>query len=302
MSKVFLHTGLHKTGTTAIQTTLFTNREALAEQGYRVPVSGVPTVAPLGHHELAWALNRSTDLLERWQDLRKEMAEDEISSWVLTSEELCALKAEHIVQVRRLLSDHDVTVIIYLRNQVDLAESLYRTDVLHYSLDVPLKPYIEHARTRLDYQSLLDDWCGAFGRTNVVIRLYEKTLLPEGVVPDFFRIIGADHTMLDAPTQDINHGLPFDAIIPIRQMRRRGVPANLINKYIAWAYANSTGRFTYLSCQEAEDVMAGFAASNQAVARQFFGRDVLFSEYAQRGKEPLNEMVVAASALARVLK
>lgn len=302
MSKVFLHIGLHKTGTTAIQTTLFENREVLAEQGYRVPVSGVPAAAPLGHHELAWAQDRNGELLERWQDLRKETAEDETSSWILTSEELCVLKAEHIASVRRLLNDHDVTVIVYLRNQVDLVESLYRTEVLHYSVDVPLRSYIEHVRTRLDYLSLLDDWCGAFGRTNVVVRLYEKTFLPGGVVPDFFGIIGADHTILNAPKQDINHGLPFDAIIPVQQMRRDGVPADLVNKFIAWAYQNSAGHFTCLSCGEAEDVMAGFAASNEAVARRFFGRDVLFSEYTQRGKEPLNEMAVTASALARAFR
>lgn len=58
MSKVFLHIGLHKTGTTAIQTTLFNNRGSLAEKGYRVPVSGVPAVAPLGHDELAQQTER----------------------------------------------------------------------------------------------------------------------------------------------------------------------------------------------------------------------------------------------------
>ena len=53
---MLLHTGLHKTGTTALQSFLSTAAEELSTRGLLYPMAGRPPDFPDGHHNIAWQL------------------------------------------------------------------------------------------------------------------------------------------------------------------------------------------------------------------------------------------------------
>jgi len=303
MPQIYLHIGLHKTGTTAIQSVLFNNAAAIARQGIHLSCAGIPPAAPLGHHELAWAHSRKPDLMAKWDDLAQEITSTAAGRLIITSEEFCVLGADSIARIGDFFARFGgARIVVYLRNQVDLGESLYRTDVLHYSVKAQIGQYLQRTRTRLDYQALLDDWTAAFGKDNVIVRLYEKSDLTDGVLSDFCRIVGLDAAGLEIPPKDINHGLSFDAIVPIQKMRQYGLDKTAVDRFIMWAYRHNEGRFTCLSKSEAAAFMKSFEASNRAVARRFFDRDTLFHEFAERSEEPLIPVEVMASTLARVFR
>lgn len=53
--RLFIHAGLHKTGTTALQCALALNPNWITDHEYRFPLSGRPYGA--GHHNIAWELS-----------------------------------------------------------------------------------------------------------------------------------------------------------------------------------------------------------------------------------------------------
>jgi hypothetical protein len=57
-TKFYIHCGLHKTGTTALQAFLRQNTEKLRDAGVLYPYAGCPDSCPAGHHNIAWQLSR----------------------------------------------------------------------------------------------------------------------------------------------------------------------------------------------------------------------------------------------------
>lgn len=52
----FVHIGTHKTGTTSLQVALNRHCTELDGQYYLYPRTGRPTMAPDGHHNIAWEI------------------------------------------------------------------------------------------------------------------------------------------------------------------------------------------------------------------------------------------------------
>ncbi|NBW61199.1 MAG: hypothetical protein EBR31_05685, partial [Methylophilaceae bacterium] len=94
MKKIFIHSGLHKTGTTALQAMLFKNRKNLSVQDFYYPSSGIPRNF-YGHHNIAWQISRDRRFRSEFGDLRallKEIGGIGKSKIVLSSEDFeCSL-------------------------------------------------------------------------------------------------------------------------------------------------------------------------------------------------------------------
>jgi hypothetical protein len=126
--RIFLHCGLHKTGTTSLQRFLHSNRSLLTDSGYAYPKSGLFSYA---HHNLAWELVDD----ERFSASRGNIAEllREISCThqhvILSSEDfegcIAGTAAFHNFtnDLKRL--NLRPIVIVYLRSQDCYASSLY---------------------------------------------------------------------------------------------------------------------------------------------------------------------------------
>lgn len=129
MSRVTLHIGTHKTGTTFIQHSLAANRDLLARHGVIYPE--ISRVA--GHHCLLthWhdmppQYHTDTPALELWQGLAR-FAEGDRS--VILSSEVFSRAAPPRVnfgEVRQLLAAFDeIRVVCVLRDQLSLLQSLF---------------------------------------------------------------------------------------------------------------------------------------------------------------------------------
>lgn len=135
MRNCFIHIGTHKTGTTSIQHLLSRNSSALEERGYFYPQAGRLDWLP-GHHNLAWEI--SGDLRYRSDygsidDLIREVKNksehiilsSEDFGWSLYNGSNGSKFSDFILLLQS--SGFLVTVILYVRNQIDYLPRAYLT-------------------------------------------------------------------------------------------------------------------------------------------------------------------------------
>ena len=213
--KILLHIGQSKTGTSAIQKFLTLNKDRLREAGFLYPgvkLSGI-TVDIGAHNSVADALARKyrypyyTDVqyfnkfLKEAKDVKAETiilsAEHffggEPRIWEVTSgEEFIKLYRKKIQRLASFLSDHEITILVYLRPQIDwLASAISHTIRIDglisnkrtYENDMQ---YFEMAKPILKYSVLLNIWADTIKPSSFIVVPYSKKQLMGGSsVSDF---------------------------------------------------------------------------------------------------------------------
>ncbi len=133
MKKCFIHIGVHKTGTTAIQILLGKHREALLAKGIYVPHAANPWDQKVGyHHNLAFEVNGDPRFVPKYggiERLVQELSAESPSTVVISSEDLCVATKdpEKVSRLREPLKDlgYEIEWIVYFRTFPDWAESAY---------------------------------------------------------------------------------------------------------------------------------------------------------------------------------
>jgi hypothetical protein len=204
MRRCFIHVGTHKTGTTSLQYALSTRSQKLEGFGFYYPRLGRPSVAPHAHHNFAWEISKD----DRFQkasgsidDLLAEVAD--VPHNVILSSEDFECSAHHPEQftsfIERLKErQFEVIFIVYFRNQIEYAESLYLTMLL-FGLDIPFAKYIaeilENGRFRWHHWIFAFDYDEFATRlrridgVELIVRSYD-TLAKGALVSDFLAILG----------------------------------------------------------------------------------------------------------------
>lgn len=204
MRRCFIHIGTHKTGTTSLQYTLNTRSQKLEGFGFYYPRLGRPSVASYAHHNFAWEISKD-DRFQRASgsidDLLVEVAD--VPHDVILSSEDFECSAYHPEQFTSFIDrlkerQFDVKFIVYFRNQIDYAESLYLTMLL-LGLDLPFAKYIgeilESGRFRWRHWIFAFDYDEFATRlrhidgVELIVRSYD-TLTKGALVSDFLAILG----------------------------------------------------------------------------------------------------------------
>jgi hypothetical protein len=201
MRRCFIHIGTHKTGTTAIQYLLDRNSSALLQNGYFYPQAGRPE-GLLGQHNLAWEISGDHRFQERCgtiEDLIKEVKErsDDV---ILSSEDFeCSLYnmsgfSEFISVLQSC--GFVVTLILYVRNQVDYLPRIYLT-LLHFGLnlnfDCILASTLDKGEFRWRQWIFNFDYCDLLRRVDenanvdVIVRSYDQSRT--SICGDFLSIL-----------------------------------------------------------------------------------------------------------------
>jgi len=251
--RVLLHIGQSKTGTSAIQAYLTLNRERLLQAGILYPtvtIGGMPV--DLGSHN--WVADALVGL-SRYPHLTAKQYFDRFFSEAEQIEaKMMILSAEHffggepriwdvsnentffgryrnkVVALERFLAGHEVTLLVYLRPQVDwLASAISQTvrverlisDTAIYHDD---HQFFEMARPVLRYCTLMDTWVEALRPCNVMVVPYERSLLhKKSTVADFLHRTGLDY--LDLPFGDedlrVNRSLSWEYVEVKKMLNHR---------------------------------------------------------------------------------
>jgi len=199
--QLYIHAGLHKTGTTSIQRFLDINADKLRERDSLV------LFEPDGVLRKKRSFEECSLKPKRFRSLDSVAADtvivsQERYSWVN--------QPESLVRLQKVVSNFvgNTKVIFYLRRQDALVVSQKqqgsktRAASVAYgheprALPTALTPAAERY---LDFNSKIGMWADAFGAENIIVRVFERERLHEGdVVADFCSVIGLDTGDLAVP-------------------------------------------------------------------------------------------------------
>lgn len=184
--RIWIHIGLHKTGSTALQRRLEASREFLLEAGLLYPETAryVPVAtgkhdADAGHGLIARALRSGEPrhASRLFAELRREIAQSGARHVLISSEMLCAPPLEpRIGALKALTDDNDVRIVIYLRRPDLWVDSLYREHLTARARrerrDFAL--YLDEEADRLlDFERRIAVWAAAFGPDALRVRFYD---------------------------------------------------------------------------------------------------------------------------------
>lgn len=297
MRDLILHIGRHKTGTTAIQFFLADNRKALQDQGYFVPNSGRVHAA---HHQFAKqlspqqlaALDDEHDLtqLPSIRALERELkAVPRHLKTVVSSEVFQNCRPQAVQSAFR---HYSVSVVVYLRNQLEYLASSYaqRVHASNYTGSIE-DFYADVHRQSYHYASFLKGWNDQFPG-KLVVRRYKGT----SVVSDFTaHALGVGEKLFKVRSSRSNPSLNSLVTQFKCELNRRQIagtpPQEQIYPVLPRLNALFPAAKFALPVSTAKELVALCQASDNEVAAKYFGDSVLFdySDVPTRETEQLSE-------------
>ncbi len=205
MPRLILHAGMHKTGSSFLQNTLRSNREALLAAGVLYPEAGLHQDSPQAgyrHLGLRRSLDQEGPVSLAMSRLREEVAEHGCHT-VIVSYEGFFTPETNTEDLRAALDDFDVTVLLFLRHPVDYIESKYREWVrlLHYSGEI--EAFLSWQWPCLDVLALAAEWEAAFGRDQMIVRPHGQLRRPTDILEQLLALMpGVDLELQPDPSSN----------------------------------------------------------------------------------------------------
>jgi hypothetical protein len=278
---LYVHIGAHKTGTSALQDFLSSNRKILETKGYLYPGQKP------AHHEMVkdivalatpGAGKKPAPSLRKYLD---EISKSDLNTVILSSEEFEGL-GDRVTLLKKIIDNKfAIKIIFYVRRQDDRIESMYNQRVRQEGvrLDKPFTAFIGNGYFRgLDYYQVLLPWCQAFGKENIIVRCYEKEQLPEGIFHDFLGVVGLipDESYI-LPKDKVNMSLNWDLIEIIRICNTRFKNDSQFSRFLVEALTEinrdcKPEQRRLLPPGQRREIIQIYEESNANVAREFLGR------------------------------
>jgi hypothetical protein len=331
MRKLLIHIGTEKTGSTSIQhflaqndrtllalfRILYPKSESLFQHPAHFPVaasfldaSECEFVAPEGRIDPA----RLPEILA--QEYDKAGA----ALMVLSAEQLSSRLGEPQIRAfANALKGFDVTLLVYVRRQDEMALSTFATAVL-----CGHRPWLDLGEVHLgsrhyDLETLLDPWASHFDERKIRVRPFEKRQLHHGdVVRDFLIQLGVPSLNGLVKVDRMNRS-PTIKQLRILSRLNQGLPTwqeafdnNRIDDYNRaqtlrrWVlqltgqlerFSSSTPTRELLCPEQRTEIAERFRTSNASVAQRFLGREHLFSEIEAADGSTHNEVGASAPGL-----
>ncbi|WP_148894265.1 hypothetical protein [Geothermobacter ehrlichii] len=130
--------------------------------------------------------------------------------------------------IKKVVGIYNPIIIVYLREQTGYLISSYAQAIQNTDLTLTIEQY-ERQIFRAHYDQFLEKWEEAFGRRNLIVRVYDRNML-EGndIITDFMtQALRVDASLLERispPTEDQNPSLGCDLIEYKRLLNLSGVP------------------------------------------------------------------------------
>ncbi|WP_045388558.1 hypothetical protein [Falsirhodobacter sp. alg1] len=278
--RIWIHIGLRKTGTTALQGWLLQNSEMLRAQGVAF-LQSRPNSGPLARA----LLKGSPETGKLVEPVLKHIAAvPDTTDGILSSEDFSDLSPEQMQPLIDALAGHDIRILVTLRRQDRLAEALYKQNVKWNGGAHDVQKFLNSDSIRaLDYERMLDRWA-ALPSTRLHPMLYREateTAPPDSIGALLHEIGRAELIPADAPTfrQNIS---PAAALVKHYQTiaRTDGQALRRANRRLMAEMGEAaSGRSDLFPAETLKQLRERFAESNAAVCAKWFGRqDSLFPD------------------------
>ena len=280
--KIILHIGAGKTGSSAIQSFLELNVEALRREGILVPANDLEMSGrSYGNH---------VRLFREWNDepdagrkalesaVAKLMAQAGDASAILISAENLAAYAAGPGLFEGLAKSHEIEVILYIRRQDEFILSAWQQwnakvqdDFLAWLLMV--------TGTLGNWHVYLTNWEKVVPRKNIRVRIFDRTQLKGGdVIADFYDQLGLSvpFDSFAYPEKDANPSFPESIMEMVKGNRRIFRDAH-DNRFQEFVHDVTNDRYvkdskeSLLTAAQRRAIVARYAAGNRWVQKVYFG-------------------------------
>lgn len=187
---IYLHIGFGKTGTTAIQQFCAKQKSELLSQGFLYPKTGLVgdvhhNLAPLG----AESMNKGTKKL--YEKLKEEILESDAANAILSSEHFIFSKSLFIEDIKSQLSNFNVKIIFYVREQKELIESAFlQWQKVGDDYQGGLEGFFRKHKGSFNFINRITPWENCFGGQAIIARVYDRRLINADVRQDFTSLLG----------------------------------------------------------------------------------------------------------------
>ncbi len=304
MSTVYLHIGMPKTGTTAIQNFLSDNSEALKKHGICFPDFGLRYsrvgLPRNGHFLVKVKMSDSGNLCEDaayadYQSVlnRLEDLSHHYDQIILSDEDLWRSKRELPEFWCRLKKDLknqglDLCILVYLRRQDNFVQSIYRQKVKRFKTTLSFHDFLEDFDRvyPLDYYSYMAMLSNCVGKENLMIRIYEREQYlgkEHNLFSDFLNIFSLSLEDGFEIKNQLYNLSQSDTRLEL-QRALSPLPKPYKNKILMEALysfpedGTELEKTSFFKPGEQSAYLAGFSESNARLARDYLGREnsVLF--------------------------
>ncbi|MEZ5571588.1 MAG: hypothetical protein R3E64_06140 [Halioglobus sp.] len=290
--KVYLHIGFPKTGSTAVQSHIFTNQQWFLNHGYYIPqagyASGFGHAFLLGADDYSFSANDTvfSELSQQGAlaDLAQELRSAELQGFckALISWEGFALSNKNVIdRLKQTLQGHHVILIVYIRDQPTLYQSAILQNIenlialskatIFETNDVP-----DSEVNNYNFYRVLSTWKSIFAdQIEIRVRVYDKNkLLEKNIVRDFLQFIGLgaiDGFSLQSKRINTSIDARSAALLLVAKaagLDYKGLLA-LSTALVRVADMSKRGQRRFLTKQAQEDLRRRFRKSNQQLVQEF---------------------------------
>ncbi|MBI1172716.1 hypothetical protein GC209_15070 [bacterium] len=281
---LYLHVGVHRTGTTSTQRFLRESFNVLLKKGYLFPFR-----VKRHDRQIRRLVSGEQSMAEFIQDLqmRADSHPLPIHSIVLSDEDMSLI--EDFSLFAPLKEAFDVKVVVALRRQDLWLESWYLQNVKwQWNPQLAHLTFAEFFERRadffwVDYAKRLAHYEAIFGEGSVIAGVFEAADMPGGPISTFLNLIGIEDMTGFGPMLHRNWSLSplmseFMRCLPMDQIvekERIIIEAACIDVDVTLA---TNGSKLVMSRPQRDLVMAEYAESNRRTAQRYLGREVLFND------------------------
>lgn len=287
--KLLIHFGVHRTGTTFIQSNLAQNQRALKENGFLYP-----NIQHNASHVRLPTLLKSNTLTPT--DVIAEI-EDQITpaihTVILSSENFCYPQCHEAL--KQISEGFELYAMVYLRRQDLWLESWYNQHVKWpWSGQFSGSSFADFLRRIddfqwIDYRKLLNSVEQLVPRDRIHVKDLDEHGL-QNSFEDFLQYCGIRSSWLNICEKSRNCSLSSAKIDILRRIDIFGLqPAarqRIIRALGKIEIEEDNGKGTLLTDRQRKIIIKKFSKSNQHVAQQHFGRKRLFSDYVANSRHP----------------
>ncbi|MBN2286724.1 MAG: hypothetical protein JXI43_09775 [Tissierellales bacterium] len=232
MRQLSIHIGTNKTGTTSIQQTLYHSSQYLLSQRILYDTSLHPNnhhIAPIFSAMQYSKYNKHGVLDMSVEDMEKRFitsfSRNDFDHYIISSEFLLNKTDDDLKRLHAVVSPffEDIKIIVYVRepiayctSQVQQRMKAIRREA--FGIREEIKTFKEH----IQYNHIRR-WADMFGRSNLVLRRFDKKFLFNGdVVEDFFSLI--DTTDIEFNRLSIKHSnfsLGKNSVLFLEQLNKK---------------------------------------------------------------------------------
>ena len=289
---LFIHTGTHKTGTTAIQRFLKANRKAFERKGFGI--AGLTRSERAQIKQSADDIQENAKTTEGYDPIKesilrcKSKCRKRLHSFIISWEGFSGNNRSGYSNAKNYAdfigsyeSEFNVKSITFFRRQDDFIESMYVQNVKQ-GYSETFDHYLEHIDPNgFNWLSITQAWETALGQDNVCIARYEKERFEDrtSILKQFINFLGLDPEPFNLfatnkPFSISNPGWPRH-ITEITRELNPSIPSERRDQYIrsveSLMHKSPNDQYSYLTPTNRKKLLLKFRNSNLTLAQERFG-------------------------------